>query len=242
MSLPVFVSESGLLEKTETEKVRLLAFYHYKVINQAEFTTKDISEWFETLNLAKPNLSRLKQNLTKSPCFIRGSKFEAFRLHAREITKLDSSYPNIVHSEEIASQDTVLPQSLYQVNKSYIESLSKQINASYEHNISDGCAVLMRRLVEILLIHAYEHLKIADKIKGSDGNYFLLEKIVQDAQSNSTLSLSRNTKICIEKFRTLGNFSAHKIYYNCKPSYIEEVILDYRATVEELLYKSGLKT
>lgn len=241
MSLPNFIAKSSLLEKTELEKTRLLAFYHLKLSAQNEFTIKDVTIWFQTLNLAKPNPSRLKMSLAKSSYFVRGTTHDAFRLHAREIAHLDSLFPAITRSEEVVSHDTILPTSLYKVNRSYVEALAKQINASYENNIFDGCAVLMRRLLEILLIHAYENLGIESIIKDSDGNYLLLEKIVKDATSNATLSLSRNTKTCIDKFRTLGNFSAHKIYYICKPSYIEEVIPEYRATIEELLYKSGLK-
>lgn len=241
MSLPNFVVESNLLERTEVEKVRFLAFYHYKASTQTEFTMQDALTWFQTLNLAKPNLSRLKKNLLKSSYFVRGTNHDTFRLHAREIRNLDTQFPNISHNEEVVSNDTILPVSLYKVNRGYIESLAKQINASYENNIFDGCAVLMRRLLEILLIHAYENLGVESGIKDSDGNYFLLEKIVKDATLNPTLNLSRNTRTCIDKFRTLGNFSAHKIYYTCKPSYIEDVILEYRATIEELLYKAGLK-
>ncbi len=242
MSLSNFVAGSNLLERTEIEKIRLLTFYHYKVTAQTEFTIKDVTTWFQTLNLAKPNSSRLKKNLSKSSYFVRGTNLGTFRLHAREMANLDTQFPTISRNEEVISYDTILPASLYKVNRGYIESLAKQINASHENNIFDGCAVLMRRLLEILLIHAYENLSIETCIKDSDGNYFLLEKIVKDAVSNSTLSLSRNTKVCLDKFRTLGNFSAHKIYYTCKPSYIEDVILEYRAIIEELLYKSSLKT
>jgi len=242
MSLIQFVTASHFLEQTEINKTRLLAFYHLKVNGKTEFAVKDVTGWFETLNLAAPNTSRLKQNILKSNFFVRAGKSDNYKLHAREISILDSLYPKINQNEEVKSLDSILPESLYLVGRSYIESIAKQINASYEHNIYDGCAVLMRRLIEILLIHAYEKLGIAQSIKDSNGNYYLLERIVQDAISNSSLTLSRNTKDCLDKFRTLGNFSAHKIFYVCKPSYIQEVILDYRATIEELLHKSGLKT
>jgi len=55
-------------------------------------------------------------------------------------------------SQDVFDEGTILPEPDYQGTRGYIESLAKQINASYEHNIFDGCAVLMRRLFEILLI------------------------------------------------------------------------------------------
>jgi hypothetical protein len=106
----------------------------------------------------------------------------------------------------------------------------------------DGCAVLMRRLEEVLLIMSYDHLGISASIKDGNGNYFLLERIVADASNNPTLSLSRNSKKSIEVFRELGNYSAHKTTYTCKREYIKEKIDEYRALVDELLHKSGLRT
>jgi hypothetical protein len=58
---------------------------------------------------------------------------------------------------------------------------------------------------------------------------------------SAALSLSPATKACLDDFRIVGNFSAHKIYYNAKRADIKRVVLEYRAAIEELLYKAGLK-
>ena len=42
-------------------------------------------------------------------------------------------------------------------------------------------------------------------------------------------------------FRELGNRSAHKIYYTCKREYIKEKIDQYRAMMDELLHKAGIR-
>jgi hypothetical protein len=144
--------------------------------------------------------------------------------------------------QTVADHGTILPPVAYENTRGYLETLAKQINRSYEENIFDGCAVLMRRLEEVLLILSYEHLKIADTIKDANGNYMLLEGIVANATGNATLNLSRNSRQSIETFRKLGNYSAHKITYTCRREYIAEKIDDYRALVEELLHKAGLRT
>jgi hypothetical protein len=144
-------------------------------------------------------------------------------------------------SQEVVDLGTILPPALCENTRGYIEKLAKQINCAYEQNIFDGCAVLMRRLEEVLLIMSYEHLKIESNIKDGQGNYFLLEGIVGNAQSNSTLNLSRNAKKTVERIRELGNYSAHKITYICKREYIEEKIEEYRALIDELLHKCGLR-
>ncbi|MBV9505011.1 MAG: hypothetical protein JO323_08415 [Acidobacteriia bacterium] len=145
-------------------------------------------------------------------------------------------------SQEVADDGTILPPVLYEkTGRGYIVSLAKQINSSYEHNIFDGCAVLMRRLEEVLLILSYEHVGIEAEIKDAkSGNYLMLEGVVKNAQGNAKLNLSRNGREWIDTFRALGNYSAHKITYQCRREYIREKIDAYRALVEELLHKSGI--
>lgn len=242
MKLTAFSKKQDLNDKTQIEKVRLLAYYFLRKNDLDQFGISDVSEWFDTLSYPLPNSSRIRDNIKKSRKFIRGSVSDTYRLHAREIDALDIELPELLtKSEEIIAPDIVLPHALYDGTRGFIENISKQINASYDNNVFDGCAVLMRRLLEILLILSYENNGIEDNIKDDKGNYILLNKIMKDAVSNGTLSLSRNTKDCLDKYRNLGNFSAHKIYYNAKRSDLEKILLDFRAAVEELLYKSGIK-
>ncbi len=243
MTVPLsrFIEKTELLAKSEFDKVRLLAFYYQNWQDSFEFTVDSVCNWFEALGLHKPNQSRLKQNLNKSRSFVKGKEKESFRLHANEVQSFKQSFLFMVEkTEEIETADTILPASLYENTRGYIESLSKQINASYENNIFDGCAVLMRRLLEVCLILSYENQGIDAEIK-SQGNYKMLSDIVSNAIGNPKLSLSRDTKSCLEDFRAIGNFSAHKIYYNAKKADIRKVILEYRAAIEELLYKNGIR-
>ncbi len=99
----------------------------------------------------------------------------------------------------------------------------------------------MRRLEEVLLILSYQHLKLDAEIKDGGGNYRMLEEIVSNAQSNTTLNLGRNSRKTIEKVREMGNYSAHQIHYQCRREWIQEKIEEYRALVTELLSKAGLR-
>lgn len=210
---------------------------------EPEFSIDDVLSCFDKLHFSKPNISRLKRNIKGSKEIVSAGSFGKLKLHARKITAMDAEYPQIKDkSEEIVSGDVILPSALFQGTRGYVESLSRQINASYDQNIFDGCAVLMRRLLEILLIHSYENLGIESEIKDASGNYKMLSHIVTNAKANNKLSLSRNTKDAIDDFRVVGNFSAHKIFYNAKRRDISRVSSEYRAAVEELLYKSGMKT
>ena len=242
MTLHQFVKISELLAQLEIDKVKLLAFYHHKIGGMREFGRDDILRWFSDLSLPQPNMTRLIKHIQKASIFIRGTSKGSHKLHAVTLDELQLQYPGLhTRSEEVVSEETILPKAIYENSRGFIESLAKQINASYEYNIYDGCAVLMRRLIEILLILTYEHLNIDGEIRGSDGNYLMLERIVSNAKSNSKLRLSRDAKEVLEEFRTLGNFSAHKIYYNCRRGDLQQLTASYRAIIEELLYKAGIR-
>ena len=145
--------------------------------------------------------------------------------------------------ERIVNQlgENNIPKILYEETRGYIECLCKQINASYEYNIYDGCAILMRRLLEILLIHSYEAIGKIGLIQEASGEYKGLSYIINYTLSNKPFSLAKESQELLDTFRQLGNFSAHKIQYNAKRKYIDDVKVVYRLTMEELLYISKMK-
>lgn len=241
MDLKAFATKTGLDKKKVLEKCIYVAYFLKATKNQSEFEFNDIFILFEQLHYSKPTLSRLRRSAVQTRSLIKGSTASHFKLHSRVINRLNEELPELTEkSEDIVSDDTIIPESLYANTRGFIISLSKQINASFERNIFDGCAVLMRRLLEVLLILTYEKMGIESEIKQSDGSYMLLNGIISNANSHNKLGLSRNTKEGLEDFRLVGNFSAHKIYYSAKRKDITSISKNYRATIEELLYKSGI--
>jgi hypothetical protein len=236
-----FSKACGLDSLSEVDKVCHLAFFHLKKNNVQEFNAAHAARWLIASGGAAPNRTRLEDKLRGSRKTVRAPG--GFRLTNDYVRDLEQKYPQMSQkSQEIVDEGTILPEADYKNTRGYIETLAKQINACYEYNCFDGCAVIMRRLEEVLLILAYRHLSIDAAIKDANGNYFMLEGIVNDAKTNGTLNLSRNAKNDIETFRELGNFSAHKIEYTCKREYIRTEIQKFRALVNELLHKAGLRT
>lgn len=245
MNLDEFVESVDLVAKNEIQKVKYLLYYFLMSEGLSEADTTHVKHWFSKLNLDQPNISRLKSKILSNSEFIRGSSTSTFRLHARTIKSLAGELPALTdYTEVIVSHSTILPELLYRTPnpRGYVVKLCEQINASYEHNLFDACAVLMRRLLEVLLIHSYQQHKLESKITNRDGTFKELKSIIAEASSTGDLALSRNTKACLDTFRMLGNFAAHKITYNTTRDDIKNVALDFRATVEELLYKAGFRT
>ena len=138
------------------------------------------------------------------------------------------------------ANEPVLPHSLFSNTRGYIEKIVYQINRTYEHTCYDACAVMIRRLVEILIIEAFEHNSISSKIKNPSGDFLYLQDLINAALSESW-SLGRNTKSGLSKLKIIGDQSAHSRRYNAKRKYIDDIIIDLRTVAEEFLYLSGMK-
>jgi len=143
----------------------------------------------------------------------------------------------------IKQSGTILPDDVFSGLPKNVRALCEQINASYENNLYDCTAVMMRRLLEGLLVLSFQSAGIESEITDKSGKHHIsLDNIIKNAEQNSVLALSANTKKDMALFKDLGNYSAHKIWYNCTQGDLKPHILKYRAIIEELMYKSGTKT
>ncbi len=147
--------------------------------------------------------------------------------------------PRGVPLEEVYTDD-IIPFELYRGTRQNIERIADQINKSFHFGIYDGTAVLMRRLIEMLLILAFQEVNQEDNIRGADGNYLQLSQIINEAAQNKGLNLTRNTKDYLDLFREKGNLSAHNPFHNCRRKDLELVQPKFRHVVEELLYKARI--
>lgn len=241
MKVEQFSSKADLVNKSEIQKVEHLAFYLMENKDQSEFTVKDLSGILVALGFAQPNMARLKAAIRKSSVFNKGTKADYFRLSAKAIKSLREQYPDLSESEEIMSDDSLLPEVLFgETRRPYLIKAAQQINASYENNLFDACSLMMRRLLEILLIHCFEAKSIEDRVKDEEGNYQNLKTLINKAKTFPEIPLSSDVKKEIDSFRELGNLSAHRVRYNCRKDDIRVLRIEYRAVIEELLYVSEL--
>jgi hypothetical protein len=242
MKIEQYARKVLLDEASEIQKVELLAYFFSENKDQSEFSLAGIAEILVALGYAHPNISRLKAKVKSSASFIKGSKKDFFRLSVSTRKLLKEKYPNIGNSEEIVSDSSLIPEILFdKIRRPYLERIVQQINAAYENNLFDACALMMRRLLEILLIHTFEEAGIVSDIVDTEGGYQNLKTMINKAKSRSEIGLSGGVRKTIDQFRELGNLSAHLIRYNCRQDDIRPIRMDYRAVIEELLYKAGLK-
>jgi len=140
-----------------------------------------------------------------------------------------------------AESEQVLPFSIVRGTRGYIEKVANQVNGCYEHGWFDACAVMMRRLVETLIVEAFESYGIAHKIKNPNGDFLYLSDLIDRALSETAWNLGRNTRRALPRLKDLGDRSAHSRRFNAHCGDIRKVMDDFRVVVQELVYLAKLK-
>jgi hypothetical protein len=137
--------------------------------------------------------------------------------------------------------EMVIPVSYIRSTREYIEKVVYQINGTYEYAAYDACAVMIRRLIETLIIEAFEKHGIADKIKTSSGDFPYLSDLITHTIDEESWNLGRNTKQALAKLKKIGDLSAHSRRFNAHRADIDKIIDDLRISVQELIHIAELK-
>lgn len=129
---------------------------------------------------------------------------------------------------------------LAQAKRGYLVTVGRQMNGCFTTGWYDAAAVMMRRLIEIAIIEAFEGKGLANKIKDSNGNYLQLSDLVAKALAETTWSLSRNARKVLPNLRDIGHMSAHGRYFCARKEDLEAAKPGCRVVVEEFLHHAGL--
>jgi hypothetical protein len=141
----------------------------------------------------------------------------------------------------LAGTQSVVLQSVVRDTRGYIEKIVNQVNGCYENGWYDASAVMLRRLIETLIIEAFEKHSLAQKIKNSQGDFYYLRDLIDLCIAETTWNLSRNCKQALPKLKDLGDKSAHSRRYNAHRGDIDPLLADIRLVVQEFVYLAGLK-
>ncbi|GHD31137.1 hypothetical protein [Parahalioglobus pacificus] len=234
-----FLRAISALELTYRERVVALLWWHGREDQNASRTPKELAEELESAGYAKQTTSRLRQYL-KADKTTAKSGTDGFRIKIDKRAALDELYQPYIGFVPVPPSDSVLPREVVAGSRGYIESVTRQINASYDSGLYDCCAVMCRRLLETLVIEVFESKGIEAQIKDANGHYFMFSGLLGALEKTSGISLSRNSKTGLADFKRLGDLSAHNRHYNAKKPDIDLVRPGLRVAAQELLSLSGL--
>lgn len=134
--------------------------------------------------------------------------------------------------------DSFLTPLIFDEMPEYIRRIIPQINGCWEREYLEACAVMIRRLIEILIIELYFKRKWVDELKHSSSKDFLgLKALVQKICGDSRFGLNRRTQDGLKRVKLLGDIAAHDHQIRIRKSDLKDMRDDVRFTTERLVFK-----
>lgn len=232
-----FLKSKPLQELRVLERAISLLWWHSREDHNASKTPKELCDELEMAGYARPNVTNLREALERDKRTV--VKDNRFRLKVNKRADLDTRLAGHVADSPLAPSNAVIDMGLLGKARGYNSKTAAQINGSYEARLWDCCAVMCRRLVESLIIDAYETAGRDAEIKGADGNFLMLKGMVAKIKSANALNIGRNAQAGLERIKELGDLSAHSRRYNARASDIDLIKHDLRVVIEDLLHLSG---
>ena len=200
------------------------------------FVSKDIARCFDELHFTPySNISAYLSSKSKgkNKIFIKknGDKYYLERSFKESLDKRigTPSLPANVHSD-------FFPIELVDKTRGYLKILANQALASYNKGIYDGCSVLSRKLVEILIIECFEKHKCENLIQKPDGTFYYLSDLITEFLKEPNWNIGRNAKNGLPKIKKLGDLSAHNRRYIARKGDLDSIKDEVRVVIEELIH------
>ncbi len=235
--LDTFIEKIDEFEKLSSSS-QIDYFAYFLLIEQKNdgFVAKDISECFDHLHL--PPYSNIPSYLSskskgKNKKFIKKNT-SRFYLERSFKQTLDTQIgnpkmPSNVHSD-------FFPIELLDNTRGYLKNIANQALMCYNKGIYDGCSVLTRKLIEILIIECFERHGNDDLIKKSDGAFYFLSDLITEFLKEPAWNIGRNAKRGLPRIKNIGDKSAHNRRYIARKQDLDSTREDVRTVIEELVH------
>lgn len=246
LSLDDFCEHVTKLDKTNAEKAVAILWYHDHKTPDTAMTAGALTKIMGDHHVGTPNQTQLAGAIRKTKLCNENGKGFTLRPASRKIIRdwlpanIEGIQPEMNHAEGY------LPEAVWSNTRGYIESVCKQLNGCFKAAYYDAASVMLRRLLETLIIEAYEHLRRESEIKdnGGAGNYYMLKDLVARANGvapHTGLNLGRDAKKTLDDVKGRGDRSAHNRRYIAFATDLTEIRDGVRTTVQELIQIASLK-
>lgn len=245
ISLDDFCSLLRRLELTNAEKALAILWYHDWHQANVTMTAGQLTKVLTDHHVGTPHSTRLAEAIRRTKLAHESKAGFSLKPGSRRLIRewlpreIDGIQPAMDHSAGY------LPDAVWMNTRGYIESVCKQLNGCFQAAYYDAASVMLRRLIETLIIEAYERLGRGGEIKDSDGNYYMLKHLVERANGrppHAGLNLGRDAKRTLEDVKALGDRSAHNRRFIAHTPDLMNIQAGVRTTVQELIQIASLKT
>jgi hypothetical protein len=194
-------------------------------------------------HLGTPNQTALGEAIRKTK-LANESKKSGFSLKPGSRKLIRDWFPDLDGIQpEMDHTSGYLPEPIWKNTRGYIEAVCRELNGSFRHAYYNAAAVMMRRLLETLIIEAYEHLNRETEIKDGGGNYLMLSELAERVcgeRGHKGLNLGRDSKKALKEVREVGNWSAHVRRFFAHANDLTKFQAGMRLLVQELIQIADL--
>lgn len=228
----------GLGQKTNAEKALTILWYHDCRQPDLAITAGQLTRLLSDHRIGTANSTALGDALRRTKLVFDKRTGFSLKPGSRKVIRgwlpahLEGIQPAMDHASGF------LPEPVWRSNRGYVEAVCRELNGCFRAAYYNGAAVMLRRLLETLIIEAYEHLKRESEIKDGGGNYFMLADLTERAcgeKGHSGLNLGRDAKVALKDARQIGNWAAHARRFIAHASDLTKLQSGARILVQELI-------
>lgn len=197
---------------------------------------KEVASCFDSLSL--PQYSNISAFLSRKSTKKAGQLFIFNKKLGYSLIANQKSMISAMMGEKKIPKPSndLLDLSRFEGVRGYIKFIAEEINLCYDNTAYTACSVLLRRLIETLIIEAYERKGLESKIKDVNNDYFMFAGLVQAYTKELALSPSRGIKKNLPNIKYLGDNAAHNKKFIATKKDIDELKKEILMTITELLF------
>lgn len=228
-----FLREISRLNLNQTEEAIALLWFYRQTQTFEERSAPELADDFREEGYPEPNSSRLSAALRRSRKTVAGQRRGTFQINSRYLDDLETQYGTHLSTRPArAATPHVLPEDFGRGTR-HIEQLVIETNGCYERGYFDGCAVMLRRILESLIISVFISRRQADTIK-IDRAFLPLEALIEKMLAFSEIHLSRDARRIMRQIKEMGDVAAHDRNYLTQQQDVDDIKLGARRVLEEL--------
>jgi hypothetical protein len=242
LTLDLFCEAIGRSINKNTEKALAVLWYLDHGQTGIAKTAGQLAKVLDEHHIGSPNQTALAEAIRKTKLANESKNGFSLKPGSRKIIRnwlpdLDGIQPVMDHASGY------LPEAIWKNTRGYIEGVCRELNSSFHHAYYNAAAVMLRRLLETLVIEAYEHLGRENEIKDGGGNYLMLGDLAERASGENGhkgINLGRDSKKALKDARNIGNWSAHARRFLAHAGDLTKFQDGIRFLVQELIHISDL--
>jgi len=233
------VKKSG---RTNAQKALNILWYFDQQQPDVAKTSGQLTKLLGDHHIGTPNQTALAEAIRKTKLANESRVGFSLKPGSRKIIRewlpeLEGIQPTMDHASGY------LPEPIWKNTRGYIEAVCRQLNGCFHNAYYDAAAVMLRRLLETLIIEAYEHVGRETEIRDGGSNYLMLAELAERAcgeNGYAGLNLGRDSKKALKEARSVGNWSAHARRFLAHSGDLTKFQGGMRLLVQELIQIADL--